>query len=211
MWSFASERALRRAILAAIALLAAAAAVFYQAQNTLQPVGGNISIVKLLWLAGAILLWGMLPLMLLADRRLGLSLRRAFAVLAALMLVRAVVEGWMLYVTLDWSPWYGIAHDALCAVVLLALAARSSPRNALEGTVRMHLWITAAFFMPEMYFAWYMQAHFVTKGEAAVYFVPNESAYADVLNATSIAVVCLIIYLPMFLWRWIPVPGRENA
>jgi hypothetical protein len=127
------------------------------------------------------------------------------------MLARAVVEGWMLYVTLDWSPWYGIAHDALCAVVLLALAARSPPRNALESTVRMHLWVTAAFFIPEMYFAWYMQAHFVTKGAAAVYFVPDEPAYADVLNATSVAVVCLIIYLPVFLWRWIPVPGKENA
>lgn len=211
MWSFASDRALRRATYCAIALLAAAAAAFYLAQNTLQPVGGNISIVKLLWLAGAILLWGMLPLLLLADPRLGLRLRRAFAVLAALMLARAVVEGWMLYVTLDWSPWYGIAHDALCAVVLLALAARSYPRNALESTVRMHLWVTAAFFIPEMYFAWYMQAHFVTKGEAAVYFVPNEPAYADVLNATSVAVVCLIIYLPVFLWRWISVPGKENA
>jgi len=211
MWSFASERALRRAAYVAIALLAAAATVFYQAQNTLRPVGGNISIVKLLWLAGAILLWGVLPLLLLADPRLRPRLRKAFAVLVALMLARAVVEGGMLYVTLNWSPWYGIAHDFLCAVVLLALAAHSSPRNALESSVRTHLWVTAAFFVPEMYFAWYMQAHFVTSGEAAVYFVPDDPAYADVLSATSVAVVCLIIYLPVFLWRWIPVSGKKNA
>jgi hypothetical protein len=211
MWSFASERALRRAAYAAITALALAAAVFYQTQNTLQPVGGNISVVKLLWLAGAILLWGVLPLLLLADPRLGLRLRRAFAVLAALMFARAAVEGWMLYVTLNWTPWYGIAHDALCAVVLLAFATRSSPRNALESAVRMHLGVTAAFFVPEMYFAWYMQAHFVTKGEAAVYFVPDELAYADVLRATTVAVVCLAIYLPLFLGRWILVSENENA
>lgn len=211
MWSFASERALRRAACAAIALLAAAAVVFYLAQNTLRPVGGEISVVKLLWLAGAILLWGVLPLLLLADTRLGPMLRRAFAVLAALMLARAVVEGWMLYVTLNWSPWYGIAHDALCAAVLLAFAARAWPRNALEGSVRMHLRVTAAFFAPEMYFAWYMQAHFVTQGEAAVYFVPDEAAYADVLRATTVAVVCLAMYLPLFLGRWIPVSGEKRT
>jgi len=211
MWSFASERTLRRTVFAAISALALAAAVFYQAQNMLRPVGGNISVVKLLWLGGAILLWGVLPLLLLADPRLEPVLRRAFAVLAALMLSRAVVEGWMLYVTLNWSPWYGIAHDALCAAVLLAFAARAPPRNALESAVRMHLWVTAAFFAPEMYFAWYMQAHFVTKGEAAVYFVPDEPAHAQVLRATAVAVVCLAIYLPVFLRRWMRVSEKEGA
>jgi hypothetical protein len=211
MWSFASERTLRHTACAAIVLLAVAAAVFHQIQNTLRPVGGDIALVKLLWLAGAILLWGVLPLLLLADSRLSPQLRRAFAVLVALMLARAVVEGWMLYVTLDWSPWYGIAHDALGAAVLLGFAARSTPRNALESLVRMHLWVTAAFFLPEMYFAWYMQAHFVTQGEAAVYFVPDQSAYADVLATTTVAVVCLAMYLPFFLARWILIPGKRNA
>jgi hypothetical protein len=202
---------LRWAACAAITTLASAAVLFYQTQNTLQLVGGNISVVKLLWLAGAVLLWGVLPLLLLADPRLGMHLRRAFAVLAVLMFARAVIEGWMLYVTLSWSPWYGIAHDAVCAVVLLAFAARSSPRNALEGAVRIHLGVTAVFFAPEVYFAWYMQAHFVTKGEAAVYFVPDEFAYADVLGATTVAVVCLAIYLPFFLGRWILVSENEIA
>lgn len=211
MWSFESERTLRRSAFAAFAALALAAAVFYQAQNMLRPVGGDISVVKLLWLGGAILLWGVLPLLLLADPRLGLRLRGAFMVLAALMLARAAVEGWMLYVTLNWSPWYGIAHDVLCAAVLLAFAARVRPRNAVEGAVRMHLWVTAAFFAPEMYFAWYMQAHFVTQGEAAIYFVPDEAAYADVLTATTVAVICLALYLPFFLGRWILESGRENA
>jgi len=211
MWSFASERTLRRTAFAAIAALALAAVVFYQAQNNLRPVGGDISIVKLLWLAGAILLWGVLPLLLLADPRLGLRLRRAFAALAALMLARAAVEGWMLYVTLNWSPWYGIAHDALCAAVLLAFAARAWPRNALERAARTHLWVTAAFFAPEMYFAWYMQAHFVTKGATAIYFVPNDLAYAVVLRATAVAVVCLAMYLPFFLGRWILESGKEKA
>lgn len=211
MWSFASERALRGAAWASLGLLAAAAAAFYVAQNALRPVGGEIAAVKLLWLAGAVLLWGVLPLLLAADARLGSRLRRAFAALAALMLARAAIEGWMLYVSLNWSPWYGIAHDVLCVLVLLACAARIAPRDALERAARRHLAASAAFFAPEMYFAWYMQAHFVTRGEAAVYFVPDDASHARVLLVTGVAVVCLAAYLAMFLRRWLMASASHNA
>jgi hypothetical protein len=211
MWSFASERALRRATWSALALVAAAAAAFYVAQNALRPVGGEIALVKLLWLAGAVLLWGVLPLLLMGDARLGPRLRRAFAALAALMLARAAIEGWMLYVSLNWSPWYGIAHDALCAVVLIAFFARAQPRNALERAARRYLAVSAAFFVPEAYFAWYMQSHFVTRGARAVYFVPGDASHVQVLTATAVAVVCLAAYLAMFLRRWIVASGIQNT
>jgi hypothetical protein len=211
MWSFASERALRRSTGVAIGAVAGAAAVFYLAQNTLRPVGGEIAPAKLLWLAGAILLWGVLPWLLLADARLGMRLRRAFAVLAALMLARAAVEGWMLYVTLDWSPWYGIAHDAACMAALLGLAVRIAPTNALERLARRHLAVSAAFFVPEIYFAGYMLAHFVTQGEAAVYFVPDLPDHSIVLWLTTATVVCLAAYVAVFLHRWIPGSENENA
>jgi hypothetical protein len=211
MWSFASESALRRAAWVALGLTAAAAAAFYVAQNALRPVGGEIALVKLLWLAGAVLLWGVLPPLLAADARLGQSLRRAFAALCALMLARAAIEGWMLYVSLNWSPWYGIAHDVLCAVLLLVIAARIAPRNGLEHVARRHLAVSAAFFVPEMYFAWYMQAHFVTRGAAAVYFVPDDASHIRVLLVTGVTVVCLAAYLAMFLRRWLMASGNQNA
>lgn len=211
MWSFASELALRRATWSALGLVAAAAAAFYVAQNTLRPVGGEIALVKLLWLAGAVLLWGVLPLLLMGDARLGLRLRRAFAALAVLMLARAAIEGWMLYVSLNWSPWYGIAHNALCVAVLVALAARVQPRNALERVARQYLAVSAAFFIPETYFAWYMQSHFVTRGVRAVYFVPGDASHVHVLTATAVTVVCLAAYLAMFLRRWIVVSGIQNT
>ncbi|MEX2178455.1 MAG: hypothetical protein WD801_07075 [Gemmatimonadaceae bacterium] len=213
MRSFSSERTLRRAAIGSMALLAVAATAFHVAQNTAQPVGGSISVPKMLWLAGAVLLWVVLPLLLMADPRLGPALRRPFAVLAALMLARAVVEGWMLYVSRNWSPWYGIAHDTLCAVVLVAFAAASPPGGGGDPHAPhppVHLWMTAAFFAPEIYFAWYMQAHFVTHGAGAVYFVPDDVAYADVLRVTTIAVVCLALYLGIFLWRWMPAKGEQR-
>ena len=211
MWSFASEAALRRATWTALGLVAAAATAFYFAQNTLRPVGGEIALVKLLWLAGAVLLWGVLPLLLVGDARLGPRLRRAFAALLALMLARAAIEGWMLYVSLNWSPWYGIAHNALCVVVLIALAARLRPRNALERLARRHLAVSAAFFVPETYFAWYMQSNFVTRGAHAVYFVPGDASHVHVLMVTAVAVVCLAAYLAMFLRRWIVLSGIQNT
>jgi hypothetical protein len=210
MWSFASEPALRRAVWCALGLVAAAAAAFYAAQNALRPVGGEIALVKLLWLAGAVLLWGVLPLLLVGDARLGLRLRLAFAALVALMLARAAVEGWMLYLSLNWSPWYGIAHNALCAAVLLALAVRCRPRGRLERVARQYLVASAAFFAPETYFAWYMQSHFVTRGARAVYFVPADPSHIHVLMVTAVVVVCLAAYLAMFLRRWMPASGVRS-
>lgn len=209
MWSFASEAARRRAAWAALGLVAVAAAAFYVAQNSLRPVGGQIAVVKLMWLAGVVLLWGVLPLLIAGDARLGAQLRRAFAALVGLMLARAAIEGWMLYVSLNWSPWYGIAHNVLCVLFLIAAAARSRPRNGLERSARGYLAAAAAFFVPETYFAWYMQSHFVTHGERAVYFVPDDASHIHVLLITAIAVVCLSVYLASFLRRWMPASGIQ--
>lgn len=211
MWSFASERTLRRAAWTAFALVALAAVAFYAVQNALRPVGGEIALVKLLWLASAVLLWGVLPLLLLADARLGTSLRRAFAVLAALMAARVALEGWMLYVSFSWSPWYGIAHNALCMAVLLACAARIRPHGRLDRLARWHLAASAAFFLPESYFAWYMLQHFVTRGAGAVYFVPDDASHNRVLLLTAVVVVCLAGYLSLFVRSWIVVSGKQTA
>ena len=202
MWSFGSSRWRRLALSLSGVAIAGAAAAFYWFQNAAQPVGGDISLVKLLWLAGAIFLWFVLPLLLAADARCEDRLRKAFAVLAALMLARGVVEGWMLYVALNWSPWYGIAHDVACAAVLLALCAQAAARTPHDRLVRRHGLVSAAFFAPEIYFAWYMLTHFTTQGTGAIYFVPDDPRYAVVLRVTAIAVVCLALYLSLFLYRW---------
>jgi hypothetical protein len=204
------SKALGRALWVSIAGLAGAAAAFYQFQNAAKPVGGDISLVKLLWLTYAIFLWVVLPLLLASDARSEERLRRGFAVLAALMLARGVIEGWMLYVSLNWSPWYGIAHDAACAGVLLAVRAQAAARTPLDRLVRRHALVSAGFFLPEIYFAWYMLTHFSTQGASAVYFVPDDPRYAVVLRVTMATVVCLTLYLPSFLYRWIRVPEPES-
>lgn len=205
MWTFASERRLGGAAWAAVALLAAAALAFHWVQNEYRPVGGEISWPKLFWLAYAILLWFVLPALLCADSRLDGAWRRPFFLLFLLMLARGVVEGWMLYVSLNWSPWYGIGHDIVCAALLLAFAAALYRRAAsrLERLMLLHLLVSALMFGPEMYFAWYMQAHFNTQGDDAIYFVPDDPVYATVLRATTAAVAFLSVYLPVFFFHWL--------
>jgi len=182
-----------------------AAIAFYWAQNQFKPVGGDVSWAKVFWLMYAILFWLVLPALLAADPRLAPSWHRPFAVLAILMLARGWVELWMLYVALNWSPWYGIGHDIVCmsTLAILAWTLRERRTGTIEGTVFVHLIVTTAIFLPEIYFAWYMQAHFATTGEGAIYFVPDDPRYSDVLTVTTAVVVFLSAYLPVFLYRWL--------
>jgi len=209
MWTFVSERALARTAAASLAVLVVATVAFYWIQNRVRPVGGEISVPKLLWLGYAIALWAVVPALLAADGRISRGLRQAFAVLLVLMLARGAAELWMLYVLLNWSTWYGIAHDLVCVIALAALALRAGrPRLPIDRVATVHLAVTAAAFLPEMYFAWYMQAHFTTSGEQAVYFVPDDPRYNEVLRVTTTVVVSLSLYFPFFLFRWLHAKTR---
>jgi hypothetical protein len=202
-----SRQALLGGLLVACASLCAGAVYFYFDQNASNRVGGPVSPQKLAWLAYAILLWFVLPAAIALDGRSAKVLKQAFGILFLLMLARGVIELWMLYVILNWSPWYGIAHDGLCAMVLAGYGLRAfrigawrTPPNAL---LLAHLAVTAVAFVPEIYFAHYMTQNFNTLGAAAVYFVPDEERYRDVLRVTAAVVVALSIYLPLFVLGWL--------
>jgi hypothetical protein len=200
----ASDRA--PAVWLMVMVVFGAALAFWWIQNHWHPVGGEIALQKALWLADAILLWLVVPLMVVTDARAGVAVRSAFMALLMLMLVRGAIELWMLYVTHNWSPWYGIAHDVLCAGTLLwfmfRIAISAHPLQRLRLWLA-HLGATAAAFAPEIYFAWYMQAHFNTRGGQAVYFVPDDPAHAFTLNVTTGAVVCFSAWIFIFLYRWL--------
>ena len=204
----------RRLVLLALTSLAIGAALFYSTQNTTARIGGPVSVAKMLWLTFALVLWGVLPIAIAFDRRVAPALRQAFGALAILMLMRAPVELWMLYVSLNWSPWYGIAHDLACVAVLVVLGWRAwrldtqqVPGSAL---LFVHLVVTTLAFAAEIYFAHYMLRHFVTAGDGAIYFVPAEERYAEVLRVTTTVVTALGLYMPVFLWGWLFGAPRSN-
>ncbi|MGM9480971.1 hypothetical protein ACS5PN_07250 [Roseateles sp. NT4] len=203
MSTSSSERRLRVVALACVAAMAAAALVFHLLQNRLALTGGGIAWPKSLWLGCALLYWFVLPALLLRDTRLLPAWRLPFAALLALMGLRGVIELWMLYVSHNWSPFYGIAHDGLCLAALWGLALRA---RAVFGTHRLalvHALATGLLFIPEIYFAWYMQAHFQTQGEKPLYFVPDDEAHAHVLALTTAADAAALLYLPAFLYAWL--------
>jgi len=211
-----SRQSLLTGLLLACALLCATAIYFYFDQNASSRVGGPVSPQKLAWLAYAILLWFVLPAAIALDARAAQLLRQAFGVLFLLMLARGIVELWMLYVTLNWSPWYGITHDVLCAAVLTVYGLRAFRTGAWRGPpnalLLAHLAVTAVAFAPEIYFAHYMTQNFNTVGEAAVYFVPDEERYRDVLRVTAAVVIAFSIYLPLFVWGWlVGTPGSKRT
>lgn len=196
----------------AVAATVLAAVAFYWAQNRWQPVGGAMALPKALWLMDAVLLWLVVPLCIAADRRLAIRWRRPFQVLAVLMVFRGLAELWMLYVSLNWSPWYGIAHDLLCIAVLAGYCVQLMVSGAgADRPWALHAGVTALAFAPEIYFAWYMQAHFTNQGDAAIYFVPDDPSHAFALNVTTAAVVCFSTYLAFFLVRWLHATPDGNS
>jgi hypothetical protein len=204
-----SERRLRRVALWSVAGIALATLAFHEVQNREALTGGAVAWPKSVWLGCAILFWIVLPALLTGDARLGTSWRTPFALLLMLMLLRGAIELWMLYVSHTWSPFYGIAHDAVCVAVLWWFARRAvrgvpfGQLARLERTAFVHAIATGALFVPEMYFAWYMQANFRTQGDDPLYFVPDDPAHAGVLALTTMADAAAVLYLPGFLYAWL--------
>jgi hypothetical protein len=209
MSTWFSERRLRVAALSGVAGIAMATVTFHVSQNQMALTGGGIAWSKSVWLGCAILFWFVLPALLISDARLAAAWRMPFALLLFLMGLRGVIELWMLYVSHNWSPFYGIAHDAACLAALWwfalrAAAGTTSLRQAgLQRTAFVHAIATGLLFIPEMYFAWYMQANFRTQGDHPVYFVPNSAAHAGVLALTAAADAAAVLYLPGFLYAWL--------
>lgn len=196
-------RALRRDTGMCVLLLGIAAAVFAFAQNRGWIVGGAIAFPKLLWLSYALFSWFLLPPMLARDGRASESTRRLYRVFFWNMAARGVAELVMIYGWHNWHPAYGIAHDLFSIGLLLWFAFQVKRERPIDRVLVLHTLVLAVTFAAEISFAVYFATHFVTHGEKALYFVPNEQRYSGILVRTSIAVSCLTLYFPWFLYRWL--------
>jgi hypothetical protein len=211
-----SEARLRRVALTVVAATALIAGVFFVVQNRLAPVGGEVALAKAVWLGLAVLFWLVLPALIAVDARLAAAIRLPFQMLLALMALRGGAELVMLYVLKNWSPSYGIAHDLLCLGVLGAWGIDrrwrrgASAHSRLNRTLLIHVFTTAALFLPEVYYAAYMQAHFTTAGATAVYFVPDDGRHSVVLAVTTAVDALAAAYLGYFLYAWLK-PSKDAS
>jgi hypothetical protein len=203
-----SEARLRLLVPATLALMAVAAVVFHGVQNRGGIVGGEIAFSKAAWLALAIWLWIVLPVFIVLDGRLPWLCRAAFAWLLGLMAARAVAEPIMLYAFHNWTPWYGIGHDVLCMAALAACGLHARAAGAWRASpaaraIGVHTIVVALTFVPEVYYAWYMQAHFHTRGGEAIYYVPDDGLHEVALGITAAVDIALGAYLAWFLPTWL--------
>ncbi len=119
-----SNRRLQFAYCLIILSLGVSGAVFYYFQNHSHGLGGSIALPKLLWLSYALWFWYFLPVLIASDRRLSRQLRQVYWVFWLNMVLRAIAELWMMYVSRNWHPYYGIGHDLFSALLIFALLFR---------------------------------------------------------------------------------------
>ncbi|MES2887521.1 MAG: hypothetical protein V4739_05855 [Pseudomonadota bacterium] len=187
---------------------------FYALQNQLQIIGGDIAWAKSLWLAHALLFWLVLPAVLLTDARIAPPLHRPFQALLVWMGARVALESAMLYHWHNWLPAYGIAHDAVAGVGLGLWCVHWRRQHgagalAIDRVVAWHVAFTALLFIPEICFAAYMQLHFHTQGDGAIYFVPDDPRHALILALTQAVNVCVAGYLVYCLRSPLYAPNQR--
>lgn len=181
-------------VLAAIAL-AVAGALFRQAQAA-GAIGGPISIPKQLWLCYALFAWFVLPASFVLSRDLAAPLRRAYRAHLLFWGARAVIELWMLYVTIGWTPLYGITHDLLAIALLSYWIARTREASAPSPWNRLaRHWLHAIrlALLPEILFAaWFRQAN---GGRIGIYFADESARFAMINRVTLLVIIAAYLHL----------------
>ena len=200
MFKSSSDPRLAIGFIGAFAALVVLAVVFYPLQNTGVMPGGQVAPVKVAWLAYAILIWYLLPVLLLCDARISATVRIAVSVLLVSMLSRGFVELYMMYVTTNWHPWMGIAHNLFTFSLMLLILLFSF--RTMDKPYLVYLVVATAMFIPESGFAWYMLMN-ASEARGAVYFVPGGAQHQWIMNLTWACVIALTVYLIFFLRQWL--------
>jgi hypothetical protein len=168
--------------------------LFWRAQNVRRARGGRISPPKLAWLLYAVLLWFFLCPLVALDAAVHPGLRAVLGAFAASMWVRGLAELYMLYVSKNWRPPYGIGHDVLSLLVVLGglaltrehwsgpLAPVDAWGLALAGLVLVSLVVEVLY--ATLFF------HAVegrTTGEEGIWFADAEQARFERINRLTFA------------------------
>ena len=197
----------RTILLVSILLMGLSTALFYQRQSTEKALGGRISPAKLAWLAYAVFVWFVLCPLLATDAHVARPLRIVLGLFAVWMWGRGVVELFMLYVTKNWVPPLGIAHDLLSLVLIgvgglvyrQEISALHRPFD--HWILGFLLCVVCSLGLETFYASFFHQAvrgH--TTGDQAVWFVSKSDARLSRVNRLSaLCNVPLYGFLLLFL------------
>jgi hypothetical protein len=168
--------------------------LFWRRQNVRRSLGGRISPPKLAWLLYAIFLWFLLCPLVALDSAVHPDLRRVLGGFGAFMWVRGLAELYMLYVSHNWKPPYGIGHDVLCILFVLGglswyLVHHTGPRSPLDTwTLSLTALVLVSLFIEVLYATLFFQAvqgH--TTGEDGIWFADEEQLRFRRINRITFA------------------------
>ena len=185
---------LRVLIPAGVALCVLLGVRFHRKQNVLAAKGGRISPPKLAWLFYAVFLWFLLCPLVALEPALHPQLRVVLAGFGVLMWVRGVAELYMLYVSHNWRPPYGIGHDLLCIAYLLGgvswyALGQQGPLTRLDlWTLALLGLVLVSLCVEVMYAALFFHAvEGRTTGEDGIWFADEEQARFRRINRITTA------------------------
>lgn len=197
----------RTVLLVSILFMGLSAVIFYRRQRAEKALGGRISPAKLAWLAYAIFVWFIVCPLLATDEYVARPLRVVLGSFAGWMWCRGVVELFMLYVTKNWIPPLGIAHDLL-SLVLVAAGSLLYRQEMTELHRPFDYWImgfllclVCSLGLETLYATRFHKAlSGQTTGEQAVWFVSQANARLRRVNRLSaLCNVPLYGFLLLFL------------
>ncbi len=173
-----------------------------------------MSVAKLLWLDYAIIAWLILPFFVWRSSSVAPSLRWIYGAHLVIFAARAVIELWMLYVTISWLPPYGITQDLFSIALITGLLwwRREELRwfhdQANQAALRFLTSIRVGLSC-EIVFAWLFYR--ITGGEIGIYFASPDPVFSLINGLTWAAVLLLYPDLLRTLWAardaLFPVPG----
>ncbi|WP_224247723.1 hypothetical protein [Hyalangium gracile] len=157
--------------------------LFQKRQNRQGTRGGRISPPKVAWLFYAVYFWFIVCPAVAMDPALAPAARAVLGLFGASMWIRGAAEMYMLYVSRNWRPPYGIGHDVLCiALVLGALgwhhAHWTGPLTGSDGWALALVGLVLVSLVIEIIYAalFFHAVEGATTGEEGVWFADEEQA-----------------------------------
>lgn len=171
---------------------------FYIGQNKKENIGGKMAPTKLFWLDYTIMTWFFLPLYFYFNNYQGQAFDILY-ILSASMWIRGIIELFMLYVTKNWTPPLGIAHDLITLILVLIgmfYTVVDSNAHLIFGFSLVLGLILETYYA----IAFYKIVKENTKGDDAIWFASKENPrFKTVLKITTVGNIAVYLGLLYFL------------
>ena len=197
----------RGLLIGVLVVLVVVALAFYRHQNAERRMGGAISLAKMFWLSFAVGVWFLVCPILALDTSVHLGLRWILGCFAAFMWMRGVVELFMMYVTRNWRPPYGIAHS-VSSIVLLVVASGWQFNSLRTIGAGYDLWVLAllgvvlASLVLEVGYAaafYRVVGERTVGGEAVWYASASDEQFRKINQVTTAFNILLYMFLVAFV------------